>query len=264
MNFEPGMKFNNSVHSAALTAGMIGVTFLFSLFIFSLSPDLPALIVLASPDSSGQNTDGMSAISTSITDSVFPAVNQPEEIRTPASGQVVQPSAAKVVTSLPKALTKQPPPNPPDSPLPVRLKIAKIKVNAALEYVGLTAQGAVGAPKGPTDAAWFNRSPHPGDAGSAVITGHFGPWKNGSGSVFDDLHELAVGDTLSVENKKGGTTMFVVRELRTYGEHDDASAVFGPDDGKSHLNLITCAGVWNKAKKSYSNRLVVFADKMYE
>jgi hypothetical protein len=30
--------------------------------------------------------------------------------------------------------------------------------------------------------------------------------------------------------------------------------------GKVHLNLITCGGVWDKVGKSYSNRIVVFAD----
>jgi len=32
------------------------------------------------------------------------------------------------------------------------------------------------------------------------------------------------------------------------------------NDGKAHLNLITCAGVWDEVEKSHSSRLVVFAD----
>jgi hypothetical protein len=40
--------------------------------------------------------------------------------------------------------------------------------------------------------------------------------------------------------------------------------VFASNDGGAHLNLITCAGEWNKGKKSYSERLVVFADKVEE
>jgi hypothetical protein len=52
-----------------------------------------------------------------------------------------------------------------------------------------------------------------------------------------------------------------VRELRTYGPDEYASAVFRSSDGKAHLNLITCEGTWNSAQKSFSNRLVVFADK---
>jgi hypothetical protein len=42
----------------------------------------------------------------------------------------------------------------------------------------------------------------------------------------------------------------------------DATAVFISNDGSSHLNLITCDGVWDKQAKQYSKRLVVFADRI--
>lgn len=148
--------------------------------------------------------------------------------------------------------------------LPVRIKIPKLKVDAELESVGLTAQGAVGIPKGPTKAAWYNKSPRPGDTGSSVITGHYGVWKNGAQTVFNKLHTLRKGDRLSVKNNAGVTTTFVVRELRLYGKNDKAVDVFRSSDGKAHLNLITCEGVWNEAQKSYSKRLVVFTDKVPE
>jgi len=144
---------------------------------------------------------------------------------------------------------------------PVRLKIPKINVDAALEHVGLTREGEVGVPRVPTNAAWFDLSPRPGDHGSAVITGHYGRWENGQGSVFDDLDKLSKGDTLSVEDEKGAIATFVVREFRTYGPSESAPDVFASSDGKAHLNLITCAGDWIKTQKTYSKRLVVFADK---
>jgi sortase (surface protein transpeptidase) len=72
---------------------------------------------------------------------------------------------------------------------------------------------------------------------------------------------LKQGDSLYVEDRKGVTTTFVVRECRTYNEDDDTSSVFSSGDGKAHLNLITCAGNFNKISESYSERLVIFADK---
>lgn len=143
---------------------------------------------------------------------------------------------------------------------PVRLKIPKINVNSSLEYLGLTEDGAVDAPKGPSNAAWFNLGVRPGEIGSAVIVGHFG-WKNGIPAVFDNLHKLKKGDKLHIEDDKGKIITFIVRELRTYTDNQIAPEVFGSTDDKAHLNLITCQGVWNKTKKSYSNRLVVFTDK---
>jgi len=144
---------------------------------------------------------------------------------------------------------------------PVRLKIPAINVDAFIEYVGLTPDGAVDVPKNPANAAWFNAGPQPGENGSAVITGHYGRWKNGETSVFDNLYKLKKGDKLYVENAKGVITAFVVQEIRNYKPDAYAYDVFISSDGKSHLNLITCDGVWDNNVKSYSKRLVVFTDK---
>lgn len=144
--------------------------------------------------------------------------------------------------------------------LPVRLKIPEIAVDDAVEQVGVTSEGEMGTPKGPTGVAWFSLGPRPGEIGSAVISGHYG-WKNGIPAVFDNLYKLRAGDRLYIEDENGVITTFVVRELRRYGENADASEVFTSRDGKAHLNLVTCEGVWNKFSKSYSKRLVVFTDK---
>lgn len=144
--------------------------------------------------------------------------------------------------------------------LPMRLKIPRINVDAAVEDVGLTPGGAMDVPKGPSDVAWFDLGPRPGEVGSAVIAGHEG-WKDNIAAVFDDLYKLRAGDELSVEDAEGTTTTFVVRNVRIYDQNADAADVFDSSDGKAHLNLVTCEGVWNAAQKSYSNRFVVFTDK---
>ncbi|MDP2930781.1 MAG: class F sortase [bacterium] len=143
---------------------------------------------------------------------------------------------------------------------PVRLKIPGIDIDAVVEYVGFTPDGAMDAPKSQDSVAWFELGPRPGENGSAVMAGHYG-WKNGKGSVFDDLYKLREGDKLYVEDDKGLIVSFTVRKSRRYDPGADASEVFDSNDGKSHLNLITCEGSWDKASKTYSERLVVFADK---
>lgn len=144
--------------------------------------------------------------------------------------------------------------------LPVRLKIPKINLNAEIEYVGLTPQGEVGVPIIAANAAWYNGSPLPGQKGNAVIDGHSG-WEKDIPAVFDDLHKLQMGDKLYVEDEDGATTIFVIRELRTYSQNDIAQDVFNSNDDKAHLNLITCQGQWDQTQKSYANRFVIFADK---
>jgi LPXTG-site transpeptidase (sortase) family protein len=144
--------------------------------------------------------------------------------------------------------------------LPIRLTIPKINIDTAIESLGLTPEGAMDVPKGPADVAWFDLGPRPGMMGSAVIAGHEG-WKDGISAAFDDLHELQSGDEVYVVDDTGATTTFVVRSVATYDQNGDASDIFNSRDGKAHLNLITCEGIWNAAERSYSNRLVVFTDE---
>jgi len=142
--------------------------------------------------------------------------------------------------------------------LPIRIKIPKIHVDAAVQYLGLTPEGAMDVPSNSIDVGWFKLGTRPGDLGSAVIAGHFDS-QNGSPGVFAQLHKLKPEDELIVVDDKGASISYKVRESRTYNPKDDVPGVFNQSDGM-HLNLITCDGIWDNGQKSYSKRLVVFAD----
>jgi len=145
--------------------------------------------------------------------------------------------------------------------LPVRLRIPRIRVNAVIRSVGLLPNGSMGVPKLPSETAWYMLGPKPGETGSAVIAGHVNWWYGAIG-VFQNIKNLKKGDVITVQDDKGATTTFVVRETRAYGQNDNASDVFRSYDGRSHLNLVTCSGVWNTVSKTYSKRLVVFTDEV--
>jgi len=144
--------------------------------------------------------------------------------------------------------------------LPIRLKILVISVDAVIKYSSLTPDGEMGTADGINEVAWYQSGPRPGEIGSSVIAGHYG-WFNGKGSVFNNLHNLAVGDEINVVDDKGVSTAFIVRESRKYNPDADASSVFYSNDSKAHLNLITCDGTWINSKNTYSDRLVFFTDK---
>lgn len=144
--------------------------------------------------------------------------------------------------------------------LPVRLRIPEINVNTLVESVGVTPAGAMGIPDGPINVAWFKFGSRPGEVGSAVIAGHTG-WKNDIPAVFDNLHKIEIGSKIYTEDDKGVISTFVVRDIRKYSPKADASDVFISEDGKAHINLITCEGPWDAVSRSSSQRLVVFADK---
>ena len=143
---------------------------------------------------------------------------------------------------------------------PIRLKIPKINVDSSVEYVGLASDGTMDVPKERANVAWFELGPRPGENGSAVIAGHYGI-NNKKTSAFDNLHRLRKGDKLYVEDEKGEIIVFVVRESRRYDPKADALGIFSSNDGKSHLNLVTCEVVWDEATQQYPKRLVVFTDR---
>ncbi len=93
--------------------------------------------------------------------------------------------------------------------------------------------------------------------GSAVIAGHFNG-TTGEPGVFTDLNKLKKGDKLFVKDDKGVTLAFIVRESRIYNP-GYAEEVFSPNDG-THLNLVTCDGVWDGVKISYTKNIVIFTD----
>jgi LPXTG-site transpeptidase (sortase) family protein len=146
--------------------------------------------------------------------------------------------------------------------LPVRLEIPSINVDTSIYYVGLNSDGAMDINKqDTTQVAWYQPGTIPGNIGSAVIAGHYGWLASGEGSVFNNLQYLKKDDIIMITNNKGDKLVFTVRESQKYDPDANADKVFKSGDNKAHLNLITCYGEWINAKNTYSDRLVVFADK---
>ncbi len=143
--------------------------------------------------------------------------------------------------------------------IPVQIKIPRIKVDSIIESMGLTPDGEVDSPLGPKNAGWWNGGPIPGTIGSAIIDGHSG-WKDNIPAIFDSLDKLEKGDKIYVISDTGITTIFSVSKLKIYGKDDVALDVFTSTDNKSHLNLITCTGIWDNVAKGRDSRIVVFAD----
>lgn len=145
--------------------------------------------------------------------------------------------------------------------LPARLIIPKIKVDAIIEHVGLTTGGAMAAPSGPKTVAWFALGPRPGQVGSAVIAGHYG-YKR-STAAFDILYKIRKGDIIYTVDEAGKYYGFSVLSSRLYPSTSNDSIVFNSGDGRKYLNLITCEGTWDAATKNYSNRRVVFTERLF-
>jgi hypothetical protein len=145
---------------------------------------------------------------------------------------------------------------------PVRLKIPSISVDAAVEQVGKTPDGAMDVPSSFYDTAWYQLGPRPGETGNAVIDGHVD--STTGKAIFYDLRKLMHGDQITVVGDDSVERHFIVSDMGTYATQDVPLArIFGPATG-AHLNLITCDSntTFNQTTHSYDGNLVVYADAM--
>ncbi len=141
---------------------------------------------------------------------------------------------------------------------PVRLQIPAIRVDAAIEQVGLTANGDMDTPKDYDNTGWYTPGSRPGDPGNAVIAGHVD--SKTDIAVFWYLRDLRPGDEIVVVGDDGIARRFVVTLTEAYVRAAaPLTRIFGPTSG-AHLNLITCAGDFDRKKGAYDKNLVVYAD----
>jgi sortase (surface protein transpeptidase) len=141
--------------------------------------------------------------------------------------------------------------------MPVRLLIPKLRVDAAVESAGQDQRGAMLAPAGADNVAWYKKNVRPGEVGNAVIGGHLDR-ADGSPAVFWEIDQLGPGDQLAVVDADGREHHFVVIGTAQFDtENVPIEEIFGYSLHR-RLNLITCAGRWDGVEQAYSRRLVVY------
>jgi sortase (surface protein transpeptidase) len=138
---------------------------------------------------------------------------------------------------------------------PVELRIPALGIDAPVTSVGQLPDGSMDIPRSPNEIGWYAPGTIPGDVGSAVLSGHFDA-ADGSPAVFWKLGELKPGDVVLVATRSGSTLRFRVTGSERY-PHDEAplQRIFAAGD-EPRLNLVTCAGEWNRT--TYAERLVVY------
>ena len=142
--------------------------------------------------------------------------------------------------------------------IPLRLRIQRLGIDAAVEQVGKNATGAMANPSSFRTVGWYKLGAKPGEGGNAVFAGHVNNALTSAG-VFEHLGELSLGDTVEVVGEGGKSLTFIVREISTYvPEEAPLEAIFATS-GPPQVVLITCDGDWNEARRQFNKRLVVVA-----
>ena len=140
---------------------------------------------------------------------------------------------------------------------PVTLSIPKLNIHAAVQQVGVTADGKMAVPTNFTDVGWYKYGTVPGQTGSAVIAGHV---DDGLAipAVFIDLDKLQPGDDIYIVTKENHVLHFVMTGSQAYDRNANTDQIFNEKDGKI-LRLITCTGDWLPLQRTHNQRLVVTA-----
>lgn len=136
---------------------------------------------------------------------------------------------------------------------PMGIVIPSIGLGTSVEEVGINSKGEMDVPDGKSkNVGWYKYGTVPGKKGSAVMDAHVY-------AAFKNLKHAKVGDDVYVLTKSGEQLHFVIEKSTVY-ERDvvPLELLFNRSDD-ARLNLITCAGKFDRKADTYTHRLVVYA-----
>lgn len=141
---------------------------------------------------------------------------------------------------------------------PTRVVIPALRVDAAVDPVGVGAGGALGIPEDADRLGWWIGSAMPAAArGTVLIAGHVDTVADGQGALFR-LETLAMGARIDV---RSGDRVVAYRAVarRSYTKRRLPPDLFRSDTAP-RLVLITCGGAFENG--SYSHNVVLYAEPL--
>ena len=142
---------------------------------------------------------------------------------------------------------------------PVRLRLPRLHIDAAVLPVSVGPDGLLGVPANPRQLGWWSGSAGPGLAtGSVVIDGHVDSATLGLGALFR-LREARPGDEVVLENAKGESTEYTVLARRSHAKTSLPVAEVFATDVPPRLVLLTCGGAFDQGTHHYADNIVVYA-----
>lgn len=148
---------------------------------------------------------------------------------------------------------------PADKPLSIEMP--SIKAKGFIQQVGVDKKNQMVAPGNVNMAGWYVKSVLPGDKGLSIIDGHVnGLYAKG---VFYNLGKLKSGDEFRVTFGDKSIRKFKVVGLKTVTTEEANTELFVRDNKlERQLNLITCAGKYDKSSRTYDSRVIVTASSL--
>lgn len=143
--------------------------------------------------------------------------------------------------------------------MPRTISLPSLDVKARVLQVGVDDNNQLLAPKNVFDAAWYTGSSKPGEAGAAVIDGHYSGVS--TKGVFGQIKKLKNGDKIDIERGDGKVLSFTIRQVETVAADavDMGKLLVSVETSLPGLNLITCGGKFDASTHKFSDRTVVYA-----
>lgn len=142
---------------------------------------------------------------------------------------------------------------PANSRTPAFVAIPSVGIDASIEPVGINEKGEMAVPDGSTDTVgWYRYGTVPGEVGSAVLAAHVY-------AGFKKLRGIEPGAEIAVLSHAGETLRYVVEEVKLTPLAEVSPYFLFERADTARLNLITCAGKFDKKLGTYTHRLVVYA-----
>ena len=147
-------------------------------------------------------------------------------------------------------------PTPAD--MPRSIDLPTIQASGFIQKVGVDQANAVAVPTNIFLTGWYINSVKPGEPGVSLIDGHVqGVYKEG---IFKKLAKLQKNDVFHVLYGDGSRRSFTVQSVTDYSVEEASAKMLEPVANiERQLNLITCAGAYNKQTSQYEKRTLVVA-----
>lgn len=146
--------------------------------------------------------------------------------------------------------------------VPVHIDIPGANIHADVMSLGLGPDGSLGVPplSRAKSAAWYDRSPAPGQTGPAIIDAHVdSALMSDYRGAFYALGEVRPGQEIDVTRADHTVAVFTVDEVQLALKSAFPShKVYGPTNYPA-LRLITCGGDYDHKTHEYLGNTIVYA-----
>ncbi len=149
----------------------------------------------------------------------------------------------------------------PAAVAPVRLQLPALGVDAPVDAVGASEDGAVVVPPDGARTGWWSPGSAPADPdGSVVLVGHVDT-AAGPGALFR-LREAEVGQDVVVTDASGAEHLYRTSGGAQFSKDSLPAGELFTTAGAPRLVLISCGGEFDRATRHYADNVVVVADRV--